>query len=152
MSQIRRVLLALALLGTLGACGEGSGKGDGGTDGGQVIIEATWTSIEENVVRGCTGSTACHAVGNTNEYVGGSRAAWIDVPSKDILSLNLVTPGDAANSYVVIKISDNQGAACVDNGQAAGLCGARMPKNVPALSAQKIEAITQWINDGALDN
>jgi mono/diheme cytochrome c family protein len=46
-----------------------------------------------------------------------------------------VVPGDAAASYLVAKLRGS-----------AGICGARMPRNAPALPEEEIVTIESWIN------
>jgi hypothetical protein len=51
-----------------------------------------------------------------------------------------VLPGDAANSYLVIKIEGNQ------------TVGDRMPQGRSALSSVRINNIKNWVNRGAKNN
>ena len=50
-------------------------------------------------------------------------------------------PGDPENSYLVHKIEGR-----------AGITGTIMPPGGDPLTAEEIEAIRQWITDGAWDN
>lgn len=51
-----------------------------------------------------------------------------------------VTPGDAANSYLVIKLEGRQSG------------GASMPLGQPALDTALVQTIRNWIDQGAADN
>jgi mono/diheme cytochrome c family protein len=63
-----------------------------------------------------------------------SRAALVNVPSIQNAALDRVEPGQAANSYLVHKID--------------GTAASQMPPTGPLPQAE-IDAIVQWINDGA---
>ena len=53
-------------------------------------------------------------------------------------ALNLVTPGDAENSYLIHKLDGR-----------AGIVGAQMPRGGPSLTTAQIDVIREWINNGA---
>ncbi len=67
-----------------------------------------------------------------------SYAMLINTPSVEVPGLRRISPGDPNNSYLIQKI---EGHASV---------GAQMPLGGPALSADTIAAIRQWVTDGAL--
>ena len=69
-----------------------------------------------------------------------SFAALVNVSSLQVNTLNRVTPGDTANSYLIQKLE----------GTAAG--GVRMPQGGPFLDQATMDMIKQWINDGAPNN
>jgi hypothetical protein len=46
-----------------------------------------------------------------------------------------VSPGDAANRYLIAKLRGSP-----------DICGARMPRNQPALPEAEIQTIEDWIN------
>lgn len=85
--------------------------------------------------------TACHAGGaaplGLRLEAGISFAMLVNVPSVQVPNLLRVAPGNADSSYLVHKI---EGRAAV---------GERMPLGGPALSQTSIEAIRQWISQGA---
>ena len=56
-------------------------------------------------------------------------------------ALNLVTPGDAENSYLIHKLDGR-----------AGIVGAQMPRGGPPLTTAQIDVIRQWINNGSQNN
>ena len=69
-----------------------------------------------------------------------SFAALVNVTSLQVNTLNRVTPGDTANSYLIQKL---EGTAAV---------GVRMPQGGPFLDQATMDMIKQWINDGAPNN
>ena len=58
-------------------------------------------------------------------------------------TLNRVTPGDSANSYLVQKLRGTHGTAG---------SGAQMPENGPYLEEATIVAIEQWVDAGASED
>ena len=107
-------------------------------------LEPTLSSIQANIFNlNCTFS-GCHVGGSPvlpgvmNLRAGQAYANIVNVPSLERANLLRVAPGDPENSYLVMKIE--------------GRAGPRMPLNLPALSAEEIAVIRQWIADGAPDN
>lgn len=69
-------------------------------------------------------------------------------------SLPMVTAGDPASSWLLLKMVYSNFGACqaiADTCEASG-CGSRMPLNSPAIEQASIDAIAGWIKDGAKDN
>jgi hypothetical protein len=103
----------------------------------------TFQSIQDTVFTPSCAVSGCHA-GPTpqqgmNLASGQAYAAIVNVPSMEVPSLLRIKPGDPDNSYLVQKI---EGTAAV---------GSRMPLGGPALPADRIQAIRQWISEGAPD-
>jgi hypothetical protein len=102
-------------------------------------ITATFDSIQDNVFTPIC--SVCHAGGAAPEGLrldsADSYANLVGVPSTEVPSILRVKPGDPDNSYLVQKI---EGIAAV---------GARMPYGGPYLDQTTINAIRQWITDGA---
>ena len=72
---------------------------------------------------------------------GRSFENLVNVPSTQV-GINLVTPNDAENSYLIHKLDGR-----------AGIVGARMPIGSGVfLSDEAIDVIKQWINQGAQNN
>lgn len=71
--------------------------------------------------------------------VSGNYANLVNVPSYAQPATLLVKPGDAANSYVIMKL----------DGSAPG---ERMPLGLAPLSAVDLNNIRDWINAGAANN
>jgi hypothetical protein len=68
---------------------------------------------------------------------GASYAMLVNSPSAEAPSLNRVTPGNPDASYLIQKI------------EGTAMAGGRMPLGGPALPAETIAIIRQWIADGA---
>ncbi|MFQ6113907.1 MAG: hypothetical protein ACE5NG_07430 [bacterium] len=106
-------------------------------------IEPRLSSIQENILTPRCAISGCHIPGgagpmalrNKNE----SFNNLVNVPSA--FGKPRVDPGNANNSVLFLKvIGDNS-------------VGQRMPRNGPPfLNDDEINAIRDWINDGALDN
>ncbi|MBW2579668.1 MAG: hypothetical protein JRD00_01715 [Deltaproteobacteria bacterium] len=132
-------LVVLIALFSLGCAGEGSDLGENG--GG---LESTLSSIQENIFSPICAQPGCHRGPTAPEGLGLDSASesfdnLVSVPSRQQPVLFLVDPGIPDDSYMVWKI---EGRAAIDGGQ--------MPLNQPPLFDDEIEAIRQWILDGAL--
>lgn len=135
---ILTVLLLIALF-FLGCAGEG---GESGENGGG--LEPTLASIQTNIFSPICARPACHSGAIAPEGLSLDSASesfdnLVSVPSRQQPVLLLVDPGNPDDSYMVWKI---EGRAAIDGGQ--------MPLNQPPLFDDEIEAIRQWILDGAL--
>lgn len=144
----RRIFTIFIIIscGLVSACAPGSGEGldsNGNpiTAGIQPIpLSADFVSIQANIFTPNCAFSGCHT-GTTaplglrldtgNSFLNIFQQSSIENPAS-----TLIVPGDADNSYLVRKIE--------------GTAGARMPKDLPALSAEKIQAIRDWVNNGAL--
>ena len=124
-----------------------SGDGTAGGDFVATFIvsatEPTLTSIQATVFTPrCAG---CHTGATPGMLPGGmdlssesaSHASLVGVASVEVPSLSRVAAGDADNSYVVHKLEGTQ------------TVGVRMPAAGPPLAQTTIDAIRQWITDGA---
>ena len=89
---------------------------------------------------------ACHQTGSAQQGLilepGKSFAAIVGVKSKESAS-TLVVPGNAGQSYLLLKLEGNQ--------QQAGGTGAQMPLG-DALTPAQIATVQQWIEAGAPNN
>src|SRR5438132_2145246 len=70
-----------------------------------------------------------------------SYALLVGVPSDEQSGLLRVRPGAPDSSYLVLKLEG-----------AAGIVGVQMPFGAPALPQSTIDAIRQWISDGAANS
>lgn len=87
-------------------------------------------------------TSGCHAGAGAAGLVlsaGQSYAAIVSVNSTQEPARMRVSPGDAANSYLVVKLENRQ------------TVGGRMPPSGP-LAAASIQNIKNWINQGAINN
>jgi hypothetical protein len=72
------------------------------------------------------------------DSVNNSFLDLVGVNSSELPSVLRVDPGNPDNSYLVQKIEG-----------APNIVGAQMPLNQPPLSTEQIDAIRQWILNGA---
>ena len=98
---------------------------------------------------------------------GYATASLVNVPSTLDPRFLRVSPRDAVNSYLYMKVvgdprigipvsgtcSASTLTSCASDadcpaGQACSLTGERMPKNAPPLSQEELSAIADWIADG----
>ncbi len=87
--------------------------------------------------------SSCHnatAQAGLNLSASISYANLVNVPSTEAPELMRAAPGDATNSYVVIKLEGRQ------------TVGGRMPLGGNPLSATNIQNIKNWIGQGAKNN
>ena len=108
-------------------------------------IQPTLSSIQENVFNLNCALSGCHAGPNPQQGMDLSEGQAFDnivnVQSNEMPSLLRVDPGNPQNSYLFQKITG-----------ATGIVGSQMPLGRAPLSAEEIEAVRQWIADGAPDN
>jgi hypothetical protein len=138
-------------LGIVG-CGDSGSDGGSGCANGQVPCDGvcidevapTLTSIQTNVFQiSCTASS-CHDANAPAEMLdlsslAASETNLIDVDAEQVDGKR-VTSGDSTASYLMNKLL----------GEGMALGTTRMPQLKPdGLCAPKIEAIRQWIDDGA---
>jgi hypothetical protein len=145
--QIDRLGSWAALLLAAGAAGC-AGNGDGLNQNGQPIstggaggpISAEFQSIQDNVFTPIC--SKCHIGASAPEGLqldaGHSYNLLVGVPSSEQPNLLRVKPGDPDDSYVVHKIEGQP-----------GISGGQMPLGETPLPQATIDAIRQWITDGA---
>jgi hypothetical protein len=148
MTIPRMALGALFVLAHLTGCaGNGDGLDANGRPlspdgGGSGVVTPDLASIQANVFTPIC--TQCHVGANAPQGLrldaANSYASLVGVPSSEQPSVLRVKPGDPGASYIVHKI---EGRAAV---------GARMPLDQPPLPDATIQAIRQWITDGALQS
>ena len=133
-------------IGLVSACAPGSGEGldsNGNpiTSGTPTIpLSADFVSIQANIFTPNCALSGCHtatsAAGGLRLDEANSFGDIFNQNSTEAPASILIIPGDANNSYLVQKIE--------------GSAGTRMPKDLPALSTEKIQAVRDWVNNGAL--
>jgi Bacterial Ig-like domain len=145
--QIDRFKSCAALLLAAAAAGC-AGNGDGLNQNGQPLsdggtggpITADFQSIQDNVFTPICAQ--CHIGASAPEGLqldaGHSYNLLVGVPSSEQPNLLRVKPGDPDDSYMVHKI---EGAPGIDGGQ--------MPLGETPLPQATIDAIRQWITNGA---
>lgn len=140
---------ALGVLATAFGC---AGNGDGLDQNGQPItpgggstgpVTASFQSIQDNVFTPIC--SKCHIGASAPEGLqldaAHSYNLLVGVPSVEDPSLLRVKPNDPDDSYMVHKIEG-----------APGIVGGQMPLNETPLPQATIQAIRQWITDGAANS
>ena len=121
-----------------------SNYGTNNEDDPNVTVEATFSSIQANVFNKSCALSGCHDSGSKQSGLdlssGKAYSNLVNVPSVEKPNILRVKPNDAANSYLVMKLEG-----------ASGIAGSKMPLN-GSLSQDKIDAIKEWINNGAKNN
>jgi hypothetical protein len=101
-----------------------------------------YTDVQAIFTASCN-SMQCHDAtapqGGLNLTAASSYAELYDQPSGDCPATKLVKPGSPNESYLMHKL------------EGSGPCfvGTRMPKTMPALAADKLQTVRDWISSGA---
>ncbi|MHB1843787.1 MAG: hypothetical protein ACYCWW_03000 [Deltaproteobacteria bacterium] len=165
-----RTLSALAVvagLALVASCGDPSSPGDAGTV--PPAFAPTFTNINANVFQpSCANFSACHrsgagpTVGNldlkTDPYTALLGDGGTGVPASDYSQgsivyhyegMLLVKPGDPENSLLFRKVSESPQQCQLGAPQSDCPSGSGMPSAGLQLSPGVIEAIREWIANGA---
>lgn len=139
------LILSAALLPIAGGCPSEASLGDAlpSGDNGEVSfardVQPIFTTI---CVRCHTGSSLAALEGIELDLRDGNAfASLVNRASDEAGGRTLVIPGDSDNSYLIEKLSES-------NPQV----GSRMPLFGASLSAERIDLIRQWIEEGAANN
>jgi hypothetical protein len=124
--------------------GNGTAGGDFTATFRVASVAPTLTSLQTNVFTpSCSG---CHRGGGATlptsmnlTNAGASFAALVGVASTEVPSLQRVTPGNPADSYLTRKLEGGP-----------NIVGLQMPRNAAPLDAATIAVVRQWITNGAL--
>ena len=142
--------LAAAAVGLSGCAGNGDGLnsngqpigssgGSSGT-GSSGPFTADFESIQENVFTPIC--SPCHSGAGAPEGLmldaAHSYNLLVGVPSTEVPTFDRVKAGDPDNSYIILKLTN-----------APGIVGAQMPYMETPLLPDVIDAIRQWITNGA---
>jgi hypothetical protein len=166
-------LAGLFLASLTAACSSSSGGPDGGCAPYQVPSSFDPTtpvvSFQNDVVTPifrphCGLSAACHQLTTgavSGLYLGSNAtsgsadvakvyANLVGKPSVDLPTMNLVTAGDDAHSFILHKLDGDQ---CVFDPQCVdGDCLSQMPQNSTPLDVPTRDTIRRWIAQGAPNN
>jgi hypothetical protein len=148
----RAILCSLALAASLSlaACGDGgTGPDDGGVDGGGngntrvIVADPSFSGVIQEIFnrRGCT-SGSCHGSSQQAELdlrAGNAYANLVNVQATQA-TVARVIPGDATNSYLIVKVEGRQ------------TVGLQMPVGGSALDNIDLTNLKNWINQGADNN
>lgn len=130
------------------SCGGSSADDTGDETDDGTNLEATLSSIQENIFTPTCATSGCHAStaasGELSLAEGESFGELVSIASSQATDLNRVQPSDPDSSYLLNKLLGTQADV--------GGSGSDMPKGGSALSDDEISAIQEWIEDGALDN
>ncbi len=136
------VALGLFLLASVACAGDGTGlDGDDGSD------EITLRDVQPIFTGNCVFS-GCHAGSSPAQgmNLGADQAfsSVVNVPARELPSMNRVTPNKPDDSYLVHKVQGTH--------LAAGGSGSRMPLGRSPLSQADIDLVRAWIQAGAQPN
>jgi hypothetical protein len=146
-------VLATTLVTALAGCsgdggdpGTNPGSGNPSCDAGEAF-DGTFAAIQKVVFErnGCS-QDICHGSAATSGLDLRPDAAYdsiFDVPALEVPSLKRVEPGDRSRSFLWLKL------AAKTNPGSVQIVGAPMPNNLPAISANELEALRLWIAAGA---
>jgi len=126
--------------------GDGTAGGDFEATFTVVDVQPNLQSIQDNVFTPTCSNNGCHTGPTSNALPAGmdltsaaaSHASLVGVASLQEVTLERVTAGDPDASYLIRKLEGN-GAAGTQ----------RMPFGGPYLDQDTIDAIRQWVTDGA---
>jgi hypothetical protein len=107
-------------------------------------IEPTLSSIQEHVFTPTCAVSQCHAPPaqlDLDLRAGHARASLVGVPSQEVPERFRVTAGNAAESYLYMKLAGDP-----------RILGERMPFGGAPLPAEQLEAIRLWIENGAAND
>jgi len=144
--KLKKIILLFSTA-LLISCNAGTGEGldqNGKPLSGNnsIPLAANFNSVQANIFTPSCATSGCHSGSAPAEGLllteGNSFSNLVNISSNEVALLNRVEPGNAADSYLIRKV---EGTASV---------GLQMPRNRPALSTEKIQALRDWINNGAL--
>lgn len=109
------------------------------------VVESKLSSIQENIFDKKCAIPTCHSGAGAplglDLDAGQSHGNLVGVQAIQS-SLDRVEPGDPDNSFLIRKLEGTLG----------GGEGQQMPRNADPLSVKEIQAIRDWITNGALDD
>ena len=139
-----RVAATVALVLAAAAC-EGGGVRDPDFEMMDSTTSATLSSLQSTVFSQRCAFVGCHAGDFPAEGLDLSEGAALDhivgVPSSEQPAFLRVKPGDAADSYLFMKLVDDP-----------RIDGERMPLGDVPLDVTQLDAIMTWIENGAPNN
>lgn len=133
----------LILLGALTAFYCSGNNGNEGQEPATPISDPSFSSHIQPIFTSNCALSGCHnntAQAGLNLSQGSAYSNLVNVNSTQVPNLLRVSPSDATNSYLVMKIEGTQTS------------GTRMPQGRSPLSSVSIQNIKNWINRGAKNN
>ena len=101
---------------------------------------ATFTEVRDEILLNSCAFSSCHGsqgAGDLTLTSEGAYDALVNVPSLGVPGETLVIPGNAADSYLMMKMAG-----------ADGITGDEMPPG-SILDTDKLDAVRSWIDNGA---
>ena len=138
---LRYSIICLLLFG-LTVCSDNIVESTPAIDENEDIIEPSprFKFVQQDIFNVSCAFSGCHVSGSQSPNLSGNAYSII-VNKQSSTGMNYITPSDPGNSYLLKKVLGS-----------SGINGSRMPLNGSALSQEKIDLLTQWIQAGALDN
>ena len=133
---IRHTWMALGAL-LLAGCVD-----NGGTRNVVQTGPTTLSAVQATVFTPRCATSGCHQQGGPfglDLSNGATFGTTVGVSAAEMPSLARVTPFDAANSYLYMKVAGDP-----------RINGDVMPLNAPPLTTEQLRVIETWINEGAL--
>lgn len=106
----------------------------------EIPVVAKFSDIQENIFNQSCAFSGCHSSGSVSPDLSGYSYSNI-VNRSSSIGIDYIEPNDPANSYLLQKVI---GSSLIN--------GSRMPLSSSPLSQSQIDAITEWINNGAINN
>lgn len=148
MNRLHFGFLTAALFFAVAACSDsGTGPadddGNGNGDTRMIVDDPSFASVIQNIFdrRGCA-SGSCHGAAQSaglDLRSGSSRENLVNVTATQSGAARVI-PGNAQDSYLIIKVEGRQ------------TVGSRMPIGGAALDSIDLTNLRNWINQGAKNN
>lgn len=107
----------------------------------EVVIDAPkFSEIQTNIFNQSCAFSGCHSTGSVSPDLSGNAYSNI-VNRPSSTGKDYVEPNDLNDSYLLQKVLG-----------ANGINGSRMPLSASPLSQSQIDALKNWISDGAQNN
>jgi len=108
-----------------------------------LVLQSTLSSIQANIFTPKCVNRGCHPGGGAPMSLASGQSFLNLVNRTSAFGLLRVSPGNANNSVLYLKVIGDPGV---------GGAASRMPLGFPALSKAETDTILSWINKGALNN
>jgi hypothetical protein len=105
-----------------------------------VDISPTFSGIQEKIFNPSCALSGCHVNGSQTPNLSLNSYSNI-VNKQSSTGMDYIEPGNPGNSYLLQKVLGSN-----------VISGSRMPLNDSPVSQEKIDIITEWINNGAKDD
>ena len=106
----------------------------------QSSITPTFSEIQTNIFNQSCALSGCHVSGSVSPNLSG--VSYLNIVSKSSSTgMDYIEPGDPDKSYLLLKVLGSN-----------SISGSRMPLNSSPLTDSKLQALTDWILDGAENN